>query len=102
MSIKIGKYVFNGPFKSTSELEDKAGVYAIISDKDNKLYPVDLGEASKVKTRIENHDRKDSWKENSRGTLVYAVHYTTDLKQPERMVLEKELRNLHEWSCGKK
>lgn len=66
MSITILKCKFEGPFESTDEFEDKPGIYAILGKKEYKHYLVDVGESAKVKTRVENHDRKDCWKKNAK------------------------------------
>ena len=45
MSIKIGSYEFEGPYTSTSSLQDRAGIYAILTlSWSNKYEVVDIGE----------------------------------------------------------
>ena len=102
MSITIGKYTFDGPFTSTDELEDRSGVYAIVCKKGGKLYLIDVGESATVKTRVENHDREDCWKENCQGTLAFAVYYTPKLQQPRRMAVEQEIRSQYDVPCGER
>jgi len=36
---------------------------------------IDVGESSKVKTRIETHNRKDYWEKNCNVTVKYVVYY---------------------------
>ena len=100
MGITIGGHIFNGPFASTDDFEDRAGVYAIICKKGDNLYLIDVGESAKVKTRVETHDREDCWKQNCQEALVFAVHYTPNMQQPGRKAIEEEIRNQYEVTCG--
>jgi len=100
MSINIAGYTFEGPYTSTDNLEDKAGVYAILCHKGQNYLAVDVGESAKVKTRVETHDRKDCWRTNCKSTLAVAVHYTPNLQQAGRRKIEKEIREQHNWPCG--
>ncbi|MBW1947585.1 MAG: hypothetical protein JRI33_06555 [Deltaproteobacteria bacterium] len=102
MSIKIGKYTFEGPYTSTANLEDKSGVYAILCKKNEKYNLVDVGESATVKSRVETHDRKDCWQRNCNSTLTVAVYYTPGLKQPGRKAIELEIRDQYDPPCGKR
>ncbi len=101
MSVTIGKYTFDGPYTSSDKLEDRSGVYAVIYQHNNEYYIVDVGESASVKSRVENHDRKDCWLRNCLGTLMYCVYYTPDLQQAGRMQVEQEIRNKYDPKCGK-
>ncbi len=102
MAITVGNYSFEGPYTSTDRLEEKSGVYAIHCNVGDKYYLIDIGESSGVKTRIENHDRKDCWTKNCNGTLTVSVYYTPNLQQPGRKLVEQELRNLYNPVCGER
>jgi len=75
MAIRIGAYSFDGPYASTAQLVDRAGVHVILTlSWANQYQVVDVGESATVRSRIENHDRKSCWKSNVnrvvlRGTL---------------------------------
>lgn len=99
MAIKICGYVFEGPYTSTSSLEDRSGVYAILCSKDD-LFVIDVGESATVRTRVETHDRKDCWKRHCKHTIVYAAHYTPGLEQPGRQKIEKDVRKSTNPPCG--
>lgn len=103
MSITIGRYGFTGPFKATSQLEDKSGVYAILTLAANSHYNVvDIGESATVKSRVESHDRKSCWQRNAiNGDLYYAAYYTPGSQQAGRMEIEQELRKKYDPPCGK-
>jgi len=91
MSIHINGYSFEGPYSSTYSLRDNSGVYVIICN--NNL--IDVGESASLKSRIENHDRKDCWKRNCSGSISFAVYYTPHLQQSGRMEIEREIRRNH-------
>jgi hypothetical protein len=98
MTINIGKYTFEGPYVSTTGLEDRSGVYAILCRAGDDLSVTDVGESATVKTRVENHDRKDCWKRECGGDLRYAAHYTS--REPDRMAIEQEIREQYSPPCG--
>ena len=100
MSIRIGSYNFEGPYSSTSLLEDRAGVYAIIDDRSTERFVVDVGESATIKSRVENHERSDCWNRNSIGTLKVAVLYTPNLHQAGRIRIEQEIRAQYNPVCG--
>jgi hypothetical protein len=95
MAIKLGKYSFDGPFASIDKLKDKPGVYAIICIVDREFFLLDVGESTRMRTRIENHEKKGSWLKKCNGELAIFVHYTPFLEQEDRSHIEKELRDLY-------
>jgi len=95
MAIKLGKYSFEGPFPSIDKLKDKAGVYAIICMVDREFFLLDVGESTRMKTRIENHEKKGAWVKKCNGELTIFVRYTPFLEQEGRLLIEKELRELY-------
>jgi hypothetical protein len=100
MSFKLGKYSFAGPYTSTDDLKDRSGVYTIICKEDNEYFLADVGESSRLKTRIENHSKKDCWIKNCKGLVTVFVHYTPFLKQQGRILVEQELRELYQPAYG--
>lgn len=102
MSITIGNYSFDGPYSSIDRLKDKSGVYAILCHKQQKYHLVDVGEAAKVRSRVENHDRKNCWQSNCKSTLCVAVYYTPHSPQPGRRAIEQEIRNQYNPPCGER
>lgn len=99
MSIRLGKYSFTGPIASIDKLKDRAGVFAIVCKVDNEYFLIDVGESSKLRTRIENHDKKDCWIKNCNGQVTIFVHYTRFLKQKGRVFIEQELREIFHPDC---
>lgn len=99
MSIKIGKYNFEGPDTSTDSLKNQSGVYAILgtNSQNQDWNPVDIGESARVRDRVENHDRQNCWNRQGYSTLAVAVLYCNE---PQRMQIERELRQQLNWPCG--
>ena len=102
MSIKIGKYNFEGPYASTDRLQNKSGVYVILCDKTSGYYPIDCGESATVKNRVESHERKNCWNRNCSSSLKVAVLYTPRLQSSGRVAVERELRGMYNFPCGKR
>lgn len=98
--IKIGEHRFEGPFTSTDKLEDRSGIYAILSREGSTRYVLDIGESARIKTRVENHDRKACWNGNAKGVLEVAALYTPGLQQAGRSEVEQELRSKYSPTCG--
>jgi len=94
MTIKLGKYSFTGPFASIDKIKDRSGVYAIVYEVDNEYFLMDVGESIKLRTRIENHRRKDCWIKSCNGKLTIYAHYTPFLNQQGRIRIEQELREI--------
>ena len=100
MSISIGSYTFEGPDTSTSNLQDRSGIYAIHCYRDGQYYLIDVGESAQVKTRVENHDRADCWSRHCSGTLTVSALYTPNLQQAGRREIEQVLRDQYNPPCG--
>lgn len=102
MSITVGQYTLEGPYTNTDNLTDRSGVYAIHCHRDKAYYLIDVGESATLKTRVENHDRKDCWSRNCTGTLTVSVMYTPNTQQAGRKKIEKELRDQYNLPCGER
>ena len=100
MAIGVGNHSFEGPYTNTSALQNRPGVYAIHCYFNNAYYLMDIGESSNVKERVENHDRKDCWNRNCKGTLTVSVLYTLSSTEEGRRIIEKEIRNQYNPPCG--
>jgi len=100
MSVLIGNYTFCGVYRSTDEMDNYSGVYAILNEKGGKTYIIDVDESDKVKTSIENHDRKPCWDENRKGAPAFAVYWTSNRDPQERKAIEQEIRGQYGVPCG--
>ncbi len=100
MSITIGKFEFDGPYKTVDSLEDRSGVYAIVCKSNGTYTLVDVGESATVATRVANHDRTPCWSGNCHSTLMVAVYYTPGLHQAGRREIEGEIRHTYNPPCG--
>lgn len=102
MTISVGNYTFEGPYTSTNPIEDRSGVYAVHCYRNEKYYLKDVGESATVKSRLDNHERRDCWaRECQQGALRYSVRYTPNLQQQGRMEIEQEIREQFDPPCGK-
>ena len=63
---------------------------------------IDVGESSKVKTRIETHNRKDCWEKNCNVTVKYVVYYIEHGKKSSRVDVEQDIRDNYNIPCGEK
>jgi len=102
MSLTIVGQTFQGPFFNNSSLEERSGVYVIVTRRysNDKYTVVDVGESATVKSRVSNHERSSCWNRNNLGELKVAVCYTPNLGQPGRKELEQKIRNHYAPTCG--
>lgn len=98
--MRIGNYNFDGPYTSTVSLENRSGVYAILSQNSTQYNLIDVGESHDVRNRVENHDRNDCWNRNGNGQLSVAVLYTPNQQQAGRRVIENQIREQYNPACG--
>jgi len=96
------KYNFEGPYSNPGSLEDRSGVYAILCEENGKLYLIDVGESSEVRTRVETHDRKACWERNCSGIIKYAAYYIEYGKKPSRVEVKQDIRDNYNIPCGEK
>lgn len=103
MSITLcGKYDAEGPYTSTDKLQDRSGVYTILTraKSTDKWTVIDAGESSGLKSRIENHDREGCWGRHNKGTVAVAPYYTPSKQQAGRRAIEQEIRDTYNPACG--
>jgi len=100
MNITVGEYKFEGPYTDATRLENRSGVYVIHCYRGQGFYLIDVGEATKIKERLDNHDRKDCWNRECMGTLTVSVLYTPNLKKAGRMEIEQDIRDEFDPPCG--
>ncbi len=101
MSISIAGYSFSGTFSSPSSLKNQSGVYVIVCRRGEDQYLTDVGEAARVRERVEGHERKGCWRERCDGTIRFAALYTPKMQRAERREIEQEIRRAYDPPCGK-
>ncbi len=99
-TIQVGDYNFEGPFANTTSLRHAAGVYVILCAGQSKYTVVDVGESADIRSRLENHDRKDCWTRNCSTQLFVAALYTSGFNEPQRRAIESGLRSQYRPACG--
>ena len=97
--INIIGYTFEGPYKIEKEIIDRAAVYVILDDNEEK---VDVGQSGELGTRLSTHERKLCWDRN--GGEWFAVKWmpSDQYSKEDREQLEKRIRDYYDPPCGKK
>lgn len=94
----LGQHYFMGPYLSTSQLHQQAGVYIITTlTKDGRHKVLDVGQSHNVHARISNHDRAPQWKLFEERGLFASVHYCEAALLDS---LEKAVRIAYSPVCG--
>ncbi len=97
MAFKIaGVHDFDGPFISTYSLKEESGVYVVLDLRNDGYHFIDAGESKNVKEAVNNHNRKDCWEENRKGTFHYAAYYADE---PGRLKMFDIVKNNHSVPC---
>ena len=101
MTIMIGNYSFEGSFTDAASLKNQSGVYAVLgrNGQADRWSVLDIGESAKVRDRVENHDRGDSWRRQGFAALAVAGHYCD---ANSRTRIESELRTQYNPPCGER
>lgn len=102
MSIEIGKYSFEGYYSSPALFNEEPGIYAIFCRNYEKDILIDTGEADNIRLKVENNERSNCWRRTCASALGYAVLYTPDLVEKERIEIEEEIRDQYNPVCGRK
>lgn len=95
-------YHFEGCFTDPNSLESRSGVYVIWCKTGENWTVLDAGESSDVKDRVLNHDRKDCWTRNCKGTIYFSATYTPNLQQSGRKKIEQSIRATANPPCGER
>jgi hypothetical protein len=99
--IPIGDYSFKGPYPTLSKIENRPGLYAIISEYYDKHYLLDVGQSNDVKKAIKDHERRECWEKYRKGRIRFAVHYTPNIGSKKRTSIENSIRKIYEIiPCG--
>src|SRR5690349_12120642 len=99
MSIQVGNYHAEGPFGNADALAARSGVYVILGRAHSGVpwSVVDVGESGDVRERVGSHDRAQDWSRQGHGELSVAAIYCDE---PNRMIIERQLRLQYRPACG--
>lgn len=99
MSIQIGNYHAEGPFRNVQQLLAQSGVYVILGRSSPALpwQVVDVGESGDIQERVNCHDRAPCWRGQGHSELAVAAIYAD---AANRMLIERQLRTLYNPPCG--
>ena len=92
-----GPYEFDGPHNSVDSLSDSSGVYILTTNNNGMHKILDVGESAGVKSRVSSHDRSNEWQKHIIDGLFVSAFYCDE---PNRMLLEKQIRDYHNPPCG--
>lgn len=100
MSFTRWDHEFDGAYNNAERLKAMAGVYVIWCKKGDVWTILDVGESEDVVDRIINHDRRDCWFRNCKGTVLYSATYISNPQ--ERLDLENKIRSQERVACGER
>lgn len=81
MTIFFGKVELQGPFSSLEELEDRAGLFAILCVKGEQISLLDVQRAKFVQADVAKILREPTWGDACTGKIRVAVLYLNDEKE---------------------
>ena len=104
MSLKFGTYEFEGPYQSTRQMFENAGVYIVLCKDikiDARYYLLDVQESDKVRTHATTSPNVVCWTKGCHGigTIAVAVCYMEKETKEERAKAVKYLRDLYDVPC---
>jgi hypothetical protein len=99
MGFKLGKYSFSGPVSSIEKIRDRSRIYAIVCEDNREYFLIDVGESSKLRRRIENHDKKKCWIKKCNGQLLFFIRYTPFVRQQGRKRIKDEIKEVFAPAC---
>ena len=97
---------FEGPFSIDTTVipGNRAAVYVITrTDKDGKIYVVDVGESGQIGVRLANHDRRPDWQRHGNGSLAAYARYMPESEgctAASRRQFEHAIRQKYNPPCG--
>lgn len=90
MGLVLCHHAFKGPFYDIGQVEDKPGVFVVLSGAGGCYRTLGAGYSSSVRSGIEREREKTSGEPN--GVLLWAVLYDHNLPPGQREKLVEELR----------
>ncbi len=97
MSIKIGRYDFEGPFASPLRLRPQAGIFAVVRSDNGGFELIDVGQADDIRRQVESHQSRPFWRHRANGAgLGFAVLYTRQLQAVTRRVIVDDIRQRYQ------
>jgi len=102
VNLTIEGYPFISVPLSDADFNDKAAIYVIICVAQNGSWKtLDVGQSGKLGSRIDSHDRKDSWLKRCQNIWVCVYQMPSNkYTKEERLRVEKILRQKLSPACG--
>lgn len=76
--ILIGNYEFKGPFDSPKQIEERAGVFAVLCYHDGEYDLLEIAFSENLRQGIIDHPDQGDWHSLCQGTLLAAVFYADE------------------------
>ena len=102
LGIEIGNLIFKGPYKTNNKIKDQAGLYAIHCYRQGNYHLIDIGEAYRLQSTIQDHHRIKCWQKNCSGMITVAVYYTPHWQRKGRVKFVNKIRDKYHPPCGNK
>ena len=91
---KFNEINYEGPYSYPGSLKNISGVYVVVNPTDEVI---DIGESEAVRSRVENHDRKDCWDRHTRSPCYYVRYLSGESARKDE---EQKLRGKYQPPCG--
>ncbi len=88
MTILLGRYEFDGPYKTTSDLNEMPGLYVVLHCADDEYELIHVAESHNIKESIEFTSRSER---ASGSSVMIAALYTPHSKARERRIMVEEI-----------
>ena len=72
------RYIFEGPYRLKSSLENNPGVYAVVHENENKINLLELGDSDKIYDSITKTEKKENRFSKYENGFSYAAFYTVN------------------------
>lgn len=99
MSLLIGKYEFEGPFINWLGVQEKPGIYLVMSFANQEYELVEIGESDNLRLTVLNQNNLESWQCRSNGMLTYSVHYIPAVSWLRRREIVNEILREYDGNC---
>lgn len=86
-------YRFSVFAPSLSDLQNSAGIFAILDEINGSFSPIFIGESEKLLSSLSHAFLKSFWMNKSRGSIHYAVLYTPHENEKVRSEIVNDIKS---------
>lgn len=88
-------YLFEGPFYSTSSLENKQGLFALFCDDMLNLKLIDIGESEDIRKEVDKITGNNKLNRKCKFVIKYVQFLTGSMGRSERKKIENDIRSYY-------